>query len=321
MLRWNPYPELWFIQFIHFDFLVESSYLFSPLAVEIGLGYAALLREYCQKGNVLISKKRTALVFFGLTGSIDAKWGLGEKLDPNLSVKANMENFIIPNNADVFIHTWSQDSYEVLSRAYDPKVIVSEPMPEELWKSRLTRAPLRWWTRILINSISRGSNGRVHGLRFAMSYAKNSFFRYQSHQRALQLLADYSRAWNVEYDFILLSRLDLVQLTKFPAIDLSKNEVCVAAPTRSWFSEGKWNYVKLPSGDIKINSFSDLWFGLSSRNLDKVMTVGDNFFSYNPGQHRVFFEHVSRYGLTPKFMRHRGFDFELTRISVLNMPR
>ena len=252
--------------------------------------------------------KNVAVAFFGLTGSLDAKYGEGLALDPKIAADYTIKNVIEPNNADVFIHTWSQGQEKVLAGLYKPKSLLVQPLPEREWKSAILRAPLRWWLRVGLKGVSRGSRGVLGEYKAA----KICFFRYTSTKRVLNSIVDFARENRLRYKYVILTRLDLAHLTEF----------LITGPDRGGIEVSNWNEAFWSNGEVKYTTdnvltdtgFADQWFVVNFHDIDYVAQAIDSYFDYDPSQHRLMFEHLARKNFSPTYKRFRGKDYELVRI-------
>ena len=249
---------------------------------------------------------RTAVLFFGLTGSSNSKHGEGQQLNPDVSAESTMRNLVLPNNADIFIHSWSTENHQILENLYSPKAIVTQPKPEGVFE-RASRFKFFWWLKVFLISKTRGAKG----FQWQKEVAKNSYSRYLSQKRVTELYTKFCEENALEYDVVFFSRLDLVYFSEFQLPELECDQLMVS----------HWNQVSWEDGEVtwdlqnKTSSpvFMDLWFGIpASRALDFGKAV-DRFFRYNHNQHRVAFSHAKFMKLKPLFVKYRGKDYELAR--------
>lgn len=249
---------------------------------------------------------RVAVLFFGLTGSAENKHGEGIQLDPRFAAQSTLDNLIRPNQADVFIHSWSHENRALLEELYEPKAITTEEKPEVLWR-RSHRFRLFWWLKVLLISATRGAKG----FRWQASVAKNSFSRYQSQKRVVELFLNYCKDTESTYDVVFFSRLDLVYFSEFKLPELPTDRILVS----------NWNWVSWKAGEVEFDLsndkskpvFMDLWFGLSAARARDFSMAADRFFRYNHNQHRVAFSRAKEMNLSPVFLKYRGQDYELAR--------
>lgn len=262
------------------------------------------------KGEKL--NKRVAVAFFGLTGSFDSKHGEGQPLDPSLAARYTIDNVVKRNNSDCFVHTWSHEQVHNLQELYKPSWIEGDELQSAGWRAALSAAPVSWWLRLLAKGLSRGSRGIMGEYKAA----KNSWFRYLSTSKVLSGLLDYAEENKVSYEYVLLTRLDLAHFSPFIVEGISEREVLVS----------HWNQVEWVEGRLSHtlenlfvgHAFLDLWFAFRFEDIDYVRQVSDRFFDYDPSQHRVMFEHLSRGSFSAVYRRFRGVDHELIRRFMYN---
>lgn len=249
---------------------------------------------------------KVAIVFFGLTGSKNAKNGEGEPLHPNLAASYIIPNLIVPNSADCFIHSWSWEQEEALKSLYNPKKYLFEEPDHFMWRLGLKKAGVIWWFRLFVQALL-----SKRSILKEFNAARNSFSRYLSTTRALGLLEDFCAENSCRYDQVILSRLDVAYYSRIIMGTVLPGQVVVS----------NWNHVQWQNGESTYNfenlnqdfGFMDLWFGLNYEDVTAFKSVSENFFDYSTNQHKVLFEHLARFGFKPKFMFYRGRDYELVR--------
>ena len=251
--------------------------------------------------------KKVAVAMFGLTGSIDSKYGEGRNLDPSIAAGYVKKNIMNHNESDCFIHTWSLEMTSKLQELYKPVRLVGEKLDETIWRRALRRAPLRWWFRLALKGVSRGSRGVLGELKAA----KNSFHRYTSTSRVLREILDHSRETGMKYDFVLLSRLDLAYFTPFLINGLKPGQYMVSNWNDVSWLDGKLDYSR--KNRYSGHAVLDLWFVFCFEDLEYVSSVIDRFFYYDTSQHRVLYQHLSRRNFQTVYKRFRGVDHELVR--------
>lgn len=251
--------------------------------------------------------KRVAVAFFGLTGSIDSKFGEGKNLDPSIAAGYALKKLVHQNNSDCFILTLYLEMTSKLQEVDEPVRLVGERLDDSMWRRELRRAPLSWWFRIFIKGAARGSRGFIGELKAA----KNFFHRYTSTFRVLREILNYTMNTGTEYDYVLLSRLDLAYLTPFLVDRLGPGQFMVSNWDDVSWSEGKLEHSL--ENRYSGHAVLDLWFVFCFEDLEYVSSVAENFFSYDPSQHRVLYQHVARKNFEMVYTRVRGIDYKLVR--------
>ena len=129
---------------------------------------------------------RVALCLYGLTGAVDFGYGIGKSIDPRIGHYHHLKHIIEPNNADVFIHSWSTEFKDLLVDLYKPKKYIIEPQiifdENSINKNSI---PSRWWSNAVV----------------------------------MDLKKQFEKENNFEYDWVMLYRFDHVFL-----VDLNFNE-------------------------------------------------------------------------------------------------
>ena len=130
---------------------------------------------------------RVAICFYGLVGGVVGKNGKGQNLDPSTAYKLNADNIINPNNADIFIHSWSTEEREILLDLYQPKDSVIEPQMEFQISERIYRnISFKEKIRIYFNRFSRPSEFKNSIIERDFS-AKRAYSRWYSSKKVLSL--------------------------------------------------------------------------------------------------------------------------------------
>jgi len=129
---------------------------------------------------------KVALCLYGLTGGVDFGYGLGKSIDPRIGHYHHLKHIIEPNNADVFIHSWSTEFEDLLVNLYKPKKYIIEPQiifdKDSINKNSI---PSRWWSTAMV----------------------------------MDLKSQFEKENNFEYDWVMLYRFDHVFL-----VDLNFNK-------------------------------------------------------------------------------------------------
>ena len=162
---------------------------------------------------------KIAICLMGIVGGAKdnaGKAGQGQaSLDPRISHESFKKQIIKANpgaEIDVFIHTWSVDHEDTLTKLYNPKVILAEEQD-----------PF--------------DKGELYGFGIMprdqtdMEYTETYRFRHYSNwcskYRSIKLKHDYEKENNMKYDAVLLGRLDMWygKPIKFKKFDLRKVHV------------------------------------------------------------------------------------------------
>lgn len=139
---------------------------------------------------------KLAVILHGIVGGHAGRNGLGDPIDFEACAKTIKHNIISPNNADVFIHSWSVEHEKAIIDLYHPKASLFEP--QEFFG---------------YNFDNKDFNVESNTLTFRV------LSRYHSMDRALKLRQKYEQDNNIKYDWVIVVRFDLVVFT---LLDLSK---------------------------------------------------------------------------------------------------
>ncbi len=236
------------------------------------------LKTSDEKGYVLNRKPRIALCLFGIVGGCDGKNGLGGDIDFEFCYKYYKENIIDCNDTDVFIHTWSIQHQEALQKLYKPKLAIYEPQKE---------------------------------------FKSNILSRWYSHNKSLQLRQLYEKDNKIKYDFVLVSRFDLIWFTKIDFNSLDRNYFYISNNNKFPNIKGHLKNEKYTK-DNNTNQVSDLWFIGHPIDMDRTMDVYKKIEKRKSlvNIHKFLGEYF-RDWVNKKYMFYRGFEFELYRWKIL----
>jgi hypothetical protein len=195
---------------------------------------------------------RVALCFYGMVGFADSVYAAPSK-GTILPVEKPYEYYKLhilgKNDVDVFMHCWNPDFEENLIRLYSPKGHLFEEQK---------------------SSYGEITQGHTY-------YRYTS--RWYSNKETLRLKREYEKAHGFEYDFVMVTRYDLVWLTDVIFADFDPN--C--------FYASKWNVAPYESPKevrktwgrysagkpLDFNNLSltcdylqDLWFFSNSKNVN-----------------------------------------------------
>lgn len=248
---------------------------------------------------------RVAICLYGLVGSRTAKDGVGRPLNPRIAATWNEKNLLKPNQADVFIQTWSDNAISTLEAAYRPIRIAGSDFGESHDDLRTTnvssRARFREWLL---------AHGNVAAYKRELASIPRILSRWESTRRSLQLMIDHEQLLGRKYEAVLVTRLDVAFYTplRIETYDLSK----------VWVSH--WN--NYPIDGVRGLDFTnhgkgwgvlDFWFFSNRENVGELMhRLGDiNQFHLSP--HRSLWEYTINSGLEIGYTKYRWVDHEMVR--------
>lgn len=237
------------------------------------------LKSDDEKGLVLNRKPRIALCLFGIIGGREGKDGLGGVIDFEFCYEHYKKNIIDPNDTDVFIHTWSIEHQEPLQRLYNPKMATYEPQKD---------------------------------------FYSNIHSRWYSHNKSLKLRQIYENQYKIKYDFVLVSRFDLLWFEKIDFNSLDRNYFYLANNNKFPSEKGHLKNKKY-SKDNNTKQVSDLWFIGHPFDMDKTMNIYNSIEKRktNINIHKFLGEYF-RDWINKKYIFYRGTEFELYRWKILN---
>jgi len=231
---------------------------------------------------------RVAFLLHGKIGGMAGKDGAGGLIDYRFCCDKFYENIIEPNNADVFLHSWSKEQEDDLMEIYSPKKAVIE-------KQR--GFPINRSLPLL------GDKGNLESV---MSIIKSRFY---SSQKVISLKSEYEKENKFKYDFVFISRFDLIWHTPLIFENLDP----------SYFYVANWSKTHHPLTG-KIRRFLDLYFASNSQYIDYYGEAFERLKIANAGDPHTFIkEHLEDYPEIMnkiKLMGHRVSDFDVYRDRV-----
>lgn len=143
-------------------------------------------------------KDKLAIIFNGIIGGDSGHNNLGNLIDFKSCAQTIIHNIISPNDADVFIHSWSVDQEKDLIDIYKPKKYTFEK--QEMFGYNITQ--------------EEAANSEV-GQGFRVTS------RYISVEKGMKLKQEYEQEQGFIYKWNLIFRLDYVVLTKLTPDNLN----------------------------------------------------------------------------------------------------
>ena len=160
---------------------------------------------------------KIAVCYFGNSGGKLGSFGSGGFIDPSYVLKKNHQIFISESeNVDYFIHSWSKEYEKKINSIIKPKSSVFEDYNKNIIKSYEEYGLINF-NSYLNNSLSEESKIKMNKLLEA------SQFRWYSNSASIKLMIEYSKKKNIEYDWIIQTRLDLIFLENIVLKNLNKN--------------------------------------------------------------------------------------------------
>ncbi len=223
---------------------------------------------------------KIAVCLFGLTGGAGGSYGKGKTLDLTNSYK-NYKKMIFKNlDIDFFAHTWSVEMEDKIIETYKPKSITVE---KQIDFSRISLKDYK-----VPNHKSYEEINQILSKKETIKLLKNeisaSHSRWLSVKKSIELMKEYKKKMNINYDFVIQLRYDLYFLRK---INFSKNLLdkflCVQ---------------KHKSNDF---SLYDVFFISSYDDAIKFSKIYDDIFDYSIRQSCACIEHLRKLNIKPFF--------------------
>ena len=259
---------------------------------------------------------KVALCLHGISKGKNNKYG-GLPVNFEEEAKLYKKNYIIPNNADVFIHSWKNNDINSILNMYSPVDYLFE-------ESKIFRKNSLKTT--LLNSLR-----SVTGKKVEHNRLNNIFSRWYSFYKVIDLLNQHENKINQKYDIIMVSRFDLSLFSSINLNFFEKNKFIV--PTWCGYRDSlgrkipedkiylsldkKYKYIRgFPYDD---EGLLDFWF-ISSSNIIKefanIYNELDKFIS-NVGlsNHKIALEKIKEMQMLSslQFRQESYSDFCLTR--------
>jgi hypothetical protein len=229
---------------------------------------------------------KIAFCLYGIIGGTAGKGGIGGNVDYVECSNTYKKKIFDGNDVDTFIHTWSVGYERPLRNIYKPKMGIFQRQINFSKKDDPNQDKFR------------------------------TFSRWYSNKRVLELQKEYSEKNNIEYDFIMVCRFDIIWKTKINFSELEKDIFYVS----------KWNQHKqlpnlignmsFPEGNHK--RYMDLWF-IGNQDQMNYLSGVYNFLEKEGGKyasdpHSLIFHYMyPKYNDRIKFKYNVVFDYILYR--------
>lgn len=229
---------------------------------------------------------KIAFCLFGIVGGTGGKDGIGSPVD-FVQCGESYKNYIFEgNDVDVFIHSWSEQYGKELNKLYNPK------------KSEY---------QFQIKFDDKGD-----------TYSKDrhrSCSRWYSTKKVVNLQRQYAIENKIKYDFIMLSRFDILWLQKLNFNKLKKDIFYV--PYWNIHKGHKTFKENASFPDGKMKRWYDLFFIGNQKHIDTLSKIYDNIAiigNEEYDQHRLVFDTMyPLYKDEFEFEFFRRFDYKLYR--------
>jgi hypothetical protein len=230
---------------------------------------------------------KIALVLHGKSGGSTDK---DEKLsyDSNQAIPFIKKNILENNDVDIFYHTWEEGYHKLWEDNYKPKKFLVEKSKKFITPS--TKDVLRYWKKHFMSFFG------IYQKR-ELNYNNNIYSRWYSFKESLNLLINYSKVENINYDFVICSRFDffLTKRINFDTLDKSKfyssSEILfvddykipiqpVSLYLKEEFNREKYSFVEVDYFNNPINGMNDLFQMGSYENMIQLKDLFDKLDYY-----------------------------------------
>ena len=226
---------------------------------------------------------KVALCLHGLVGGSKGKNGKGSTLDVKKLYQSLKSNLLNNNDIDIFIHTWSLESQTNLELFYKPKL--------SLYQKRV---------------------------QFDIENEKNNIFsRFFSANKALELKNQYEKHTNIEFDYVMLSRIDLLWFSPLLFHQYDSRFFYASHWNHNGCNKlGPYDYTNLHTN----SGFLDFFFFSNSKtmstfgklcNINYIKTLLESGIALSG--HSLTYKIAQDCNIEFKYTKYRGFDHEMYR--------
>jgi len=195
-----------------------------------------------------MDRKRVAICYYGLASTINEKTeSTLHKLPVNYlsTYQSQLDNLILPNNADVFVHTWSVNVKNDIIDKFKPKSFIFE-------------------NQIDFTEDANVINDNKDVTHFIQR--KYILSRWYSTKQVLELKSKYEKENNFKYDAVMVTRFDCIYNTIWDLINLDMNYFYITGNWPLDYTEGLpdlWFFSNSEIMDIygkMFNELKDVWY-------------------------------------------------------------
>ncbi|MBD5771116.1 hypothetical protein [Marinomonas colpomeniae] len=240
-----------------------------------------------------MSATKIAVCFFGHVGGKSGRDGLGGWNDPEISRNNYFDYIFKGNDVDVFMHSWSTDFEELLTKLYAPKVKIFEPQID------FSEGGLENYNLKHIDSYKPILDTQEKPYEYLKILAARTKSRWYSSKKSVELMKEYSEMTGIKYDWVVFLRFDLL-FTK-PIIFKNLDPSFFYAPQR--LKEREY-------------AFDDLWFISNYNNALIFSRLYDNIYDYSVRPPYATKQHLDANKIPVKELMKKGDGFSLLRDSV-----
>jgi hypothetical protein len=269
---------------------------------------------------------RTALCLYGLIGNTGSKSGYSKSDTRVLEIasKNYLKNLIVPNNADVFLHTWDTQLENEVRSAFSPCDAIFEEQ--------------------IVFDIP--SHVQANGASNSEKRKQNHYSMWYSVKKTVELKRKWEEKNNFKYDCVMIGRFDVSweTMVDFSSFDMKKNYTgrwCrLIYKGKDIYNAGRGIFFEIKDridmsqvqhthkfeGDVPNQGLSCIWFFGNSEDMDNFSLLYDHLDTYTlRGQcptmeltissHRLSQYHLKQIGIYKNLERvfHKYCDYPLVR--------
>ena len=255
---------------------------------------------------------KIALCLSGLLGGLNGKNGKGKQIDPRNGHYWFKKNIIQNNHVDVFIHSWGDINYDLIS-LYNPKNTLFEKQKyfkDSDFKFYGCNSYKQLFYRENQNQRKDLNDKEIIKLKDQIFRSSSKWY---SLFKSVQLKKDYEQINNFQYDFVVISRFDIALTEKINFKELEKNKIYLSDRGINQELKGSSFNDLIFLGDTKtINSFSQIFkkrgeYSIDPikscyQHIDKLGLNWESIFDYNKDTFLLRWnQHLMRYNPQPFF--------------------
>lgn len=195
-------------------------------------------------------------------------------------------------NFDFFIHSWSTShEKEIINTIKPVKSIIESQIDfhkEALSESKLIFdfKDIRPYISLIIRKFFAKSNYDSL-IKERIAYKFRIYSRWYSSKKAVELKRTHEIENNFNYDYVFLTRFDIIWQNYLKFKDLKKNFFY----SSNWYTK---SFFSLRNKNFDNRNFSDYWFVCDSKMMDIFATLYDFLPEYYPCSHRATYQHAKK---------------------------
>ena len=196
---------------------------------------------------------KIAVCLYGLIGEFISLNGDRRPIHPRLSYE-NFMNVLFKgfSSIDFFVHTWSVDWKDQIVDLYKPKKYLFEEQKD------FSNFKITDYSLAHINTYKKLFTTESDVAEYLEKYIFNSHSRWYSTCKSLKLMDEYSKEFQIQYDWVLQLRFDLFFREPIPFLTLDRNKF-YSCPRFQIDEDLAINDVWLLSNQKDAKKFSDLY--------------------------------------------------------------